>query len=137
MNLKKIYLSIFAITLSVIALLYGINPQWFTDTFLDTSMIIHTDAAHILRAVSGLYLALIGFFIYGIFDEKYTDAAIVITAVFCFGLASGRSVSILFDGLPSPILLLYVFMEYSIVPIAYLLLKKTAATSSSHQVSLA
>ncbi|AZQ62612.1 DUF4345 domain-containing protein [Flammeovirga pectinis] len=136
MNLKKIYLSIFAITLSVIALLYGIKPQWFTDTFLEANMIISTDAAHILRAVSGLYLALIGFFIYGIFNEKYTDAAIIVTAVFCFGLAAGRSVSILFDGVPSPLLLLYVIMEYSIVPLAYLLLKKTSP-SNYNEVSLA
>lgn len=135
MNLKKIYLSFFVVILSIIALLYGIKPQWFADTFLVVNSNIATDASHILRAISGLYLALIGFFVYGIYKEKYRDAAIIVTAVFCFGLAFGRTVSILFDGLPSPILLLYVFMEYAIIPIVYLLI--TRVKNQINEISVA
>ncbi|MBD0404260.1 DUF4345 domain-containing protein [Flammeovirga sp. EKP202] len=123
MNLKQIYLAFFSITLSIIALMYGVQPNWFAVMFLENASIT-TNASHVLRAVSGLYLSLLTFFVYGIVNPKYTDTAIVITAIFCLGLAMGRTVSILFDGLPSPILLVYVGMEYAIVPIAYFLLKK-------------
>ncbi|NLR90687.1 DUF4345 domain-containing protein [Flammeovirga agarivorans] len=125
MKLQKIYLTFFAFTLSIIALLYGIMPQWFANTFLGLNHVIPTDASHILRAVSGLYLGLVGFFIYGIFEERYTNAAIIVTAIFCLGLAIGRTISMITDGLPSPILILYVLMEYSIVPLAYMLLRYT------------
>ncbi|NME71656.1 DUF4345 domain-containing protein [Flammeovirga aprica] len=124
MNLKKIYLTFFSVTLSIIALMYGIQPQWFASMFLENSSIT-TDASHVLRAVSGLYLSLILFFVYGIFNSKYTDTAIIVTAIFCLGLALGRTFSIVLDGVPSPILVVYVLMEYAILPVAYLLLKKS------------
>jgi len=50
---KKIF-SDFAFTVvGIIALLYGVSPQWFMQTFLDVSD-YSLDIAHILRAVMGL-----------------------------------------------------------------------------------
>jgi hypothetical protein len=57
MDLKKGFLIVAFGMVSVIALLYGINPHWFAQTFLGVSD-LSVDFAHILRAVMCLYLAL-------------------------------------------------------------------------------
>ncbi|OHX66035.1 DUF4345 domain-containing protein [Flammeovirga pacifica] len=132
MNLKKAYLLFFATTLSVIALLYGIVPNWFTHTFLSSTTYITTDAAHILRAVTGLYLTLVGWVYYSAITNKHMDATIFVTGLFCGGLGIGRLLSIIVDGVPSPLLVLYVIMEFAIVPIVYLLLNKTSNLSLKH-----
>ena len=58
MQLKKVLLVLSFVTVCVIALLYGISPQWFFDTFLVTSQKPSIDQSHILRAVMMLYVAL-------------------------------------------------------------------------------
>ncbi|MGE5368111.1 MAG: DUF4345 domain-containing protein, partial [Chloroflexota bacterium] len=73
--------------------------------------------AHILRAVMGLYLALGLFWLYAAFHEPYRNAAVLTTVIFSGGLVSGRFVSLLVEGRPAPLLLLYVFMELALVPI--------------------
>jgi hypothetical protein len=50
--IKKYYLLFAFAAVSVIALLYGISPRWFANTFLDIPE-IPLDFAHILSDVSG------------------------------------------------------------------------------------
>lgn len=73
-----------------------------------------------------LYLGLGGFWLYCAFSGKYQDAAIIVLAVFCGGLVIGRILSVLLDGIPSPILLVYVVMELGMVPICVWVLKRDA-----------
>lgn len=124
MNFKKALLVISFGTISVIGLLYGVTPEWFFKTFLIDSEAPSIDQSHILRAVMMLYLGLGGFWLYCAFSDKYRDAGIIVLAIFCGGLVSGRILSILVDGKPSPILLLYVGMELGIVPVCIWLLKR-------------
>ena len=124
MQLKKVLLVLSFVTICIIALLYGISPQWFFDTFLVTSQDLSIDQSHILRAVMMLYIALGFFWLYCAFSDRYRDAGIIVLTVFCGGLVAGRVLSVIVDGIPSPILILYIFMELSLVPVCIWLMRR-------------
>jgi hypothetical protein len=123
MRLKQAFLIFAFVAVSIIALLYGVSPDWFARTFLDVND-LDADLAHILRAVMGLYLALGLFWLYAAFDPRFRDAAILTTVIFCAGLVSGRLISLVVDGRPAPLLLLYVAMEFALVPIGLWVFKQ-------------
>ena len=122
MIIKKYYLIFAFCIVAIIALLYGVSPQWFAQTFLDVPN-LSLDIAHILRAVMCLYLALGLFWLYGAFNDIYRNVAVLTTMIFAGGLVTGRIISLFSDGQPSGILLLYVIMEFVLVPVAYWVFK--------------
>lgn len=122
MIIKKYYLIFTFCTVTIIALLYGISPQWFAQTFLDVPE-LSLDIAHILRAVMCLYIALGLFWLYGAFNDIYRNVAVLTTMIFAGGLVTGRIISLFSDGQPSGILMLYVVMEFALVPAAYWVFK--------------
>ncbi|MCP3871292.1 MAG: DUF4345 domain-containing protein [Gammaproteobacteria bacterium] len=124
MILKKGLLIFSFVIVSIIALLYGVSPEWFFQSFLAESHTPGVDQTHILRAVMTLYLTLGLFWLYCAFNNKYRDAGIIIVALFCGGLVAGRVLSLILDGPPSPILMLYIFMELSMVPICIWILRR-------------
>ncbi len=71
-----------------------------------------------------LYISLGGFWLYCAFSEKFRDAGVILLAIFCGGLVSGRILSVVIDGMPSPILLIYIGMELALVPVCLWLLKR-------------
>ncbi|NDV18653.1 DUF4345 domain-containing protein [Pseudodesulfovibrio sp. JC047] len=125
MPLKKYLLILSCGTISLIAVFYGVSPAWFFASFLSGSMPPSLDQAHILRAVMGLYLALGGFWLFAAFSDRYRDAGVLVLCLFCGGLVSGRILSLIVDGMPSPILMLYVVMECALIPVClWLLMRK-------------
>src|SRR5262245_442674 len=88
MQLKKTFLIGAFVAVTIIALLYGVSPTWFTATFLGVTD-LNLNFAHILRAIAGLYLALAAFWLYAAFNDKYRDAALLTTILFAGGLAAG------------------------------------------------
>ena len=124
MLLKKGLLILSFLTISVIAFLYGISPPWFFDTMLVDAPAPNTDQSHILRAVMTLYLALGLFWLYCAFSDSLRDAGIIVLAIFCGGLVIGRILSVMVDGMPSPILLVYIGMELGLVPICLWVLRR-------------
>ena len=106
------------VAVTIIALLYGVSPTWFAATFLGVTD-LNLNFAHILRAIAGLYLALAAFWLYAAFNDKYRDAALLTTILFAGGLAAGRCVSLILDGQPAPVLLIYLAMEFAVVLAAY------------------
>ena len=118
MNIKKIFLIIAFSLVSVIALLYGISPAWFARTFLDIPQLDH-NIAHILRAVMGLYLALGLFWLYAAFHAPFRNVAVLTSALFAGGLVTGRLISLLADGAPAPLLIIYLLAELALAPLAY------------------
>ena len=118
MQLKKAFLIGAFVAVTIIALLYGASPTWFAATFLGVTD-LNLNFAHILRAIAGLYLTLAAFWLYAAFNEKYRDAALLTTILFAGGLAAGRCVSLILDGQPAPVLLLYGVMELAVVLVAY------------------
>ena len=124
MNLKKVLLVFSFFTICIIALLYGVSPSWFFSTFLVDSQAPSIDQSHILRAVMMLYISLGIFWLYSAFSEKYRDSGIIVLCIFCGGLVTGRILSVIIDGTPSSLLVLYIFMEVSLVPVFIWLLKR-------------
>lgn len=124
MKLKKALLIFSFVTICIIALMYGVSPQWFFETFLIDSQSPSIDQSHILRAVMMLYISLGLFWLYSAFSDKYRDAGIIVLAIFCGGLVLGRILSVIVDGTPSPVLILYIFMELSLVPVCIWLLRR-------------
>jgi hypothetical protein len=122
MVIKQYYLLFAFAAVTVIALLYGVSPRWFANTFLDVPE-VPVDFSHILRAVMCLYLALGLFWLFSAFSAKYRNPAILTTIIFSGGLVVGRVISLFTDGQPSLILLVYFAMEFILVPIAYWILK--------------
>ena len=117
MDIKKVYLILAFSSVCVIALLYGVAPEWFAQTFLGVPQ-LDRDFEHILRAIAGLYLALGSFWLYAAFDPRLRNIAVVTTAIFAGGLAVGRLLSRALDGWPSPLLAFYLAIEVILVPIA-------------------
>jgi len=118
MQMKKVYLIFAFLAVTIFALLYGISPKWYADTFLGITD-LQTNIAHILRAVTGLYLALAAFWLYSASNDKYQNVAILTTILFAGGLVAGRCVSVTLDGQPAPVLLLYGAAEFAVVLIGY------------------
>ena len=122
MKIKKYFLIFTFFTVLIIALLYGVSPQWFAQTFLGMPE-LDLNIAHILRAVMGLYIALGLFWLYAAFSDNYRNTAVLTTMIFAGGLVTGRIISFFADGQPSPLLLLYIVMEFMLVPVAYWIFK--------------
>ena len=118
MQIKKAFLIGAFVAVSIIALLYGISPPWFAATFLGITD-LNLNVAHIFRAIAGLYLALAAFWLYAAFNDKYRNAALLTTILFAGGLAAGRCASLILDGQPAPVLLIYLAMEFAVVLVAY------------------
>lgn len=72
---------------------------------------INDNIAHILRAVMGLYFAVIAAWLYGVIEPSFTQCAMVILVVFMFGLAGGRVLSPLSEGKVHILLHTYMLLE--------------------------
>ncbi len=118
MKIKKYYLIFACVSVSIIGLLYGVCPKWFARTFLEIND-LNPDIAHILRAVMCLYIALGLFWLYSAFNDDYRSVALITVFVFAGGLVIGRIISFFIEGLPAPILSLYIVMEFTLVPVTY------------------
>ncbi len=122
MSIKKAYLIFSFITVTEIALLYGINPQWFARTFLDIPE-LDRNIAHIFRAVMCLYIALGLFWLYSAFLEQYRNLALLTIMLFAGGLVTGRLISLFNEGQPAPLLTFYIVVELLFVPITFWIYK--------------
>jgi hypothetical protein len=122
MDLKRGFLVLAFAMVSVIALLYGIDPSWFAKTFLGVTD-LSVDFAHILRAVMCLYLALGCFWLFSALSDTHKNTAILTTLVFAGGLVVGRLLSFAVDGLPSPLLIFYAALEGAVIPLAWWIYK--------------
>ena len=117
MKIKKALLIGAFVVVSIIALLYGVSPQWFARTFLNIPQ-LDPNIAHILRAVMGLYLALGLFWLFSAFNDKYRNTAVLTTAIFSGGLVIGRIISCFNEGQPAPLLTFYIVAEFALTPLA-------------------
>ena len=91
--------------------------------FLYDIEVTNTNLLNILRAISGLYIALVTFWILGAYNSNLQLPALWSLTIFMTGIAAGRIASILIDGLPSPIFIFYLFLEIMFGFIGYTLIK--------------
>lgn len=119
----RIFLLFCAIGLTPIALSYGAFPSLSLEALFGIT-VEGTNLAHIMRAVMGLYLAMVAIWVAGAFIPGLTRPALVCCAAFMLGLACGRILSIAVDGFPHWILILYAVLEIILGTIAVILLRK-------------
>jgi len=124
MNIRQKFLLVAAIGLLPIALSYGLMPQKSLSFLFDIS-VSDPNGIHIFRAVMGLYLALIMFWLIGAFIVQLRQAALYSLIVFMFGLAAGRILSLIIDGMPHWLLVVYLVLELGFGVLGILLIKKS------------
>ncbi len=123
MNLRQGFLVLTAIGLVPIALGYGVAPQQSLE-YLFAVSVQNVNGTHIFRAIMGLYLALAAFWIVGAYKAHLRQPALYSLVVFMLGLASGRLLSLVVDGVPHWLLLAYLALELGIGLVGLLLLKR-------------
>ncbi len=73
----------------------------------------------------GLYLALVVFWIIGAYRAEVRQAALYSLVVFMLGLAAGRTLSLVVDGMPSWLLIVYLVLELILGILGLQLLKRS------------
>jgi Domain of unknown function (DUF4345) len=99
-KIKNLHLALTAVTVIGVGFAYGINPNTILPFFFDFK-VESVDLSHVFRAIMGLYLGLATYWIIGVFKPEHWRTATLVSVIFMGGLAFGRIVSILFDGIPS------------------------------------
>lgn len=122
MSKQSIFLLVAAVGLTPVALAYGLVPA-ITVPMLYAVEVDSVSLTHILRAVMGLYFAMIVFWILGATRESLRFPALCSVVVFMAGLAGGRALSLLLDGIPSPLLVVYLVLEIGFALVAYKMAK--------------
>lgn len=105
-------------TIFAVGALYGISPDWFARVFLGVADLDH-NLAHILRGFMCLYFGFGLFWLLAAFSDAYRNAALLTTVLFPAGLVVGRIISLVLDGLPSTLLLIFLLFELVQAPLAY------------------
>lgn len=98
---SNLHLSISIFIVANIALIYGFKPDLWFDV-----KVLTIDEFNIYKAIMGVYIAFSSLWFVGIIKEKFWQTATISNFLFMFGLAFGRIVSIIFDGIPSTLFLL-------------------------------
>jgi len=124
-KLQKALLILVAIGLIPIALSYGLIPDK-SMSYLYEITDLQLNQIHIFRAIMCLYLALVVFWLIGAFNIRLRQAALYSLVVFMFGLAAGRILSLLLDGIPHWLLIVYLFLELLFGILGCILVRKTA-----------
>ena len=129
MSLHQVFLLIASIGLLPIALSYGAVPTASLD-FLFAITVSDLNSVHIYRAVMGLYLGLIVFWLMGAFKASLREAALYSLVVFMLGLAAGRVLSLVVDGFPHWLLFVYLVLEIAFGVMGLILLQRPEAKPS-------
>ena len=106
----RAFLIFCAVGLVPIALGYGAKPSVTLDALFGIQ-VDTTNLTHIMRAVMGLYLGMVVLWLCGAFRRSMAGPALAACAVFMLGLAAGRILSFLLDGLPHWLLVVYAALE--------------------------
>ena len=120
MSKESAFLLLAAVGLIPIALSYGLMPAE-SMSFLYDINVSSIELSHILRAVMGLYLALVIFWVIGAMKESLRLPALWSLTVFMLGLAAGRTLSLLVDGIPHPLLIAFLLLEVGFGAVGYVL----------------
>jgi hypothetical protein len=122
-NMMKIFLLVAGAFLIPVALTYGIDPAATLPKFINITA-EGTDQTHIFRALACLYLGMSTFCIIAAFTPEWRRVAVIWAVFFAYSLAIGRILSIIIDGIPSPILLFYLAVELVVGTLGLLVLSR-------------
>lgn len=109
-KLMRLYLLLAVFLIVPIALNYGIAPA-VTLPKVTGIAVSGTDQIHVFRALMCLYLGAALFWGIAAFTPSWQRTAVIWVIFFAFSLAVGRMISLLVDGRPSLLLLIYLGLE--------------------------
>ena len=122
MSRESWFLIIAAMGLTPIALAYGAMPSVSVPMLYGVE-VNDVNTTHIFRAVMGLYLAMVVFWVMGAKRDALRLPALYSVVVFMLGLAAGRAISLLVDGMPNPLLVVYLLLEIGFGVVGLMLVK--------------
>ena len=118
----RAFLIFCAVGLVPIALGYGAKPSTSLDALFGIT-VDTTNLTHIMRAVMGLYFGMVVIWVWGALNKQVTAPALICCAVFMLGIAAGRILSFIIDGMPHWLLVVYAILEIVLGLIAVMLYK--------------
>ena len=124
---QKLLLIIAAVGLIPIALGYGFMPEK-TLTPLYGFSVDSVNLKHIMRAIMGLYFAQVIIWFLGFSSAKLRMPALYCLVVFMLGLAGGRILSLIVDGVSHWLLIVYLVLELTLGLIGMRLIQKQNKT---------
>ncbi|HQX02968.1 MAG TPA: DUF4345 domain-containing protein [Flavobacterium sp.] len=98
---KNLHLIISVLIVISAALFYGLFPNVTLPVLFDFE-VQSTDLKNVFRAILGLYLAFSALWVLGILKSDFWKMATLSNFIFMIGLVSGRMLSMVLDGIPSP-----------------------------------
>ena len=127
---QRLFLFAMSFGLFPVALSYGLLPErslpllyGITDPDLPTR--------HVFRAVMGLYLGMICFWLAGALRPDLRVAALWTVFVFVTGIALGRVLSLVLDGWPTPLLVFFLIAEIGLAGGSWCLIVKAQHQKST------
>lgn len=109
-RLQKLLLLITAIGLIPVALGYGFMPEK-TLTPLYGFDVSNINLKHIMRAVMGLYLGQVIFWVLGFYKSNLRRPAMYCLVTFVLGVAGGRMISLIVDGMSHWLFIVFLILE--------------------------
>tara|TARA_B100000035_G_scaffold139660_1_gene119006 strand:- start:1199 stop:1576 length:378 start_codon:yes stop_codon:yes gene_type:complete len=107
------------------ALGYGLNPTEFLPVLYGIE-VAENNLSNIFRAIMGLYIGCVLLWVFGAFIKSLTIPALWCMFVFMLGIGLGRALSLILDGMPDMIFVLFMFFEFVAAGITFYLLKAKA-----------
>ncbi len=121
----RLLLAFAALGLVPIALSYGLVPGASIPMLLDFP-VEGTNQTHVFRAIMGLYLANVLFWVIGALHAPLRRPALMTLFIFMAGLAAGRLLSLVIDGMPNAVLFFYLIAEVALAVLAFAALRRKA-----------
>ena len=128
--MMKLFLLFVAAILVPVALSYGIDPAVILPKFMNIT-VEGTDQTHIFRALMCLYLGMTIFCVIAAFTPSWRHVATIWAVFFMYSIAAGRILSLIVDGVPSPILLFYMAVELIVGTLGLLVLARERRKAES------
>ena len=110
MTRESLCLLLIAPGVLAVSLSYGLYPETTLKYLYDID-VDSINLANIFRAIMGLYIALSIFWVAGAFKKSLRLAALWSMTIFMTGIALGRMLSMLLDGIPDMIFINYLIIE--------------------------
>jgi hypothetical protein len=128
--MMKLFLLVAAAILVPVALSYGVDPAVILPKFMNIT-VEGIDQTHIFRALMCLYLGMSTFCVIAAFTPEWRRVAVIWAVFFAYSLALGRILSLIVDGIPSPILLFYMAVELIVGTVGLLVLNREGRKSEA------
>lgn len=129
---QRLFLLAMGLGLVPVALSYGLMPE----TSLPLLYGIEDPdrpTQHVFRAVMGLYLGMICFWLAGVMRADLRIPALWTVFVFVSGIGLGRALSLGLDGWPGPILVFYLVAEFVLAGTSLVLITRAPSRTGAER----